>query len=65
MGANIDWKSIKKGIQHGKASWHRFLNDFGGFWEASWGRKSSKNRSKKALKNDAKKKGSKVAKKTV
>ena len=40
----------KKGVQHGKASWHRFLMDFGGFLEASWGRKSTKNRSKKASK---------------
>ena len=39
MEAKIDQKSIKKGVQHGKASWHRFLNDFGGFWEASWGPK--------------------------
>ena len=50
MGAKIEQKSIKKGVQHGKASWHRFLNDFGGFLEASWGRKSNINRSKKAFK---------------
>ena len=35
LGAKTDQKSIKKGSQHGKASWHRFLNDFGGFGEAS------------------------------
>ena len=49
-GVKIDQKSIKKGVQHGKASWHRFLNDFGRFWEASWARKSIQNRSKKASK---------------
>ena len=49
MGAKIEPKSIKKGVQHGKASWHRFLIDSGGFWEPSWGRKSSKNRSKKSI----------------
>ena len=47
LGTKIDQKSIKKGVQHGKASWHRFLIDFDGFWEASWGRKSNKTRSKK------------------
>ena len=51
-GPSWEQKSIKKGGQHGKASWHRFLIDFGGFWEASWGRKSNKNRSKKASKNE-------------
>ena len=37
LGVKINQKSIKKGVQHGKASWHGFLNDFGGFREASWG----------------------------
>ena len=63
LGAKIDQKSIKTGGQHGKASWHRFLSDFGGFWEASWDRKSKKNRSKKASKNNEKKIVAKIAKK--
>ena len=37
MGVKIDQKSIKKGAQNGKASWHRFLSDFGGFWEVLGG----------------------------
>jgi len=45
LGAKIDEKSNKKGGQHGKASWHRFLIDFGGFWEPSWEAKSSQDRS--------------------
>ena len=36
LEVKIDQKSIKKGGQDGKASWHRFLLDFGGFLEASW-----------------------------
>ena len=40
----------KKRGQHGKASWHRFFIDFGGFWEASWEAKSSQNRLKMASK---------------
>ena len=32
IGAKINQKSIKTRPQHGKASWHRFFNDFGGFW---------------------------------
>ena len=50
MGAKIDEKSIKKWSQDGKASWHRFLMDFGGFLEASWEGKWSQDRSKKASK---------------
>ena len=64
MSPKIDHKSIKKGGQHGKASWHRFLIDFGGFGVPSWGRKSTKNRSKKASKNDEKMKRNKMAKKS-
>ena len=56
-------KIYQKGAQHGKASWHRFLSDFGGFWEASWGRKSSKNRSKKASKKWWQKEGHQDGKK--
>ena len=50
LGAKIDEKSIKKWSQDGKASWHRFLMDFGGFLEASWEGKWSQDRSKKASK---------------
>ena len=46
MGAKIDEKSIKKWSQDGKASWHRFLMDFGGFWEPSWGQVGRENRAK-------------------
>ena len=49
LGAKIDQKSIKKGVQHGKASWHRFLSDFGGFWVPSWTPKTIKNRSKSGV----------------
>ena len=41
MGVKIDQKSIKKGGQHGKASWNRFFCDFGGFGEPSWEAKPS------------------------
>ena len=50
LGVEIDAKSIKKWSQDGKASWHRFLMDFGGFLEASWEGKWSQDRSKKASK---------------
>ena len=32
----IDARSIKKGSQHGQASWDRFLKDFDGILEACW-----------------------------
>ena len=41
----IDQKSIKKRSQDRKASWHRFLKDFGGFWTSRWARTSDKMRS--------------------
>ena len=44
LGAKINEKSIKKGIQHGNASWHRFLMDLGGFPVSSWDGKSIKKR---------------------
>ena len=50
LGVKVDQKSIKKGCQDGKASWHRFFVDFGGFLEASWGGKWSQDRPKKASK---------------
>ena len=50
LAAKIDQNSMKKGCQNGKASWHRFGMDFGGFWDANWRRKSTKDRSKKASK---------------
>ena len=65
MRTKINQKSIKKLGQQGKASWHRFLSDFGGFWEASWGRKSSKNRLKKASKKRWKKEGRQDGKKVA
>ena len=43
-------KSMKHRSQDGKASWHRFFIDFGGFWEASWHRKPNQDPYKKALK---------------
>ena len=50
MEVKIDEKSIKKWSQDGKASWHRFLMDFGGFLEASWEGKWSQDRSQEASK---------------
>ena len=41
LEVKTDQKSIKKWSQDGKASWHRFLMDFGGFLEASWEEKWS------------------------
>ena len=65
LGAKTYQKTIKKWSQHGKASWHRFLIDFGGFWEASWEGKSSqeasKMASKKRWKNEGQQDGQKVA----
>ena len=50
LEVKIDEKSIKKWSQDGKASWHRFLMDFGGFLEASWEGKWSQDRSQEASK---------------
>ena len=65
LGAKTHQKTIKKWSQHGKASWHRFLMDFGGFWEASWEGKSnqeaSKMASKKRWKNEGQQDGQGVA----
>ena len=36
LGAKIDQKSIKIWSPRWVPSWHRFLMNFGGFWEASW-----------------------------
>ena len=44
LEVKIDEKSIKKWSQDGKASWHRFLMDLGGFLEASWEGKWSQDR---------------------
>ena len=41
LGVKINEKSIQKWSQDGKASWHRFKMDFGGFLDASWEGKSS------------------------
>ena len=46
MEVKIDEKSIQKWSQDGQASWHRFLMDFGGFWEPSWGQVGRENRAK-------------------
>ena len=51
MGVKIDQKSIKKGGQHGKVSWHRFWTDFDRFWEPSWNLVGSQNRSKRKPKS--------------
>ena len=50
LEVKTDQKSIKKWNQDGKASWHRFLMDFGGFLEASWEGKWSQDRSQEASK---------------
>ena len=50
LEVKTDQKSIKKWSQDGKASWHRFLMDFGGFLEASWEGKWSQDRSQEASK---------------
>ena len=36
MAPKTHQQSIKKGAQLGKASWHRFFMDFGGFLEEKW-----------------------------
>ena len=69
LEVKFDEKSIKKGGQDGKAYWHRFLMDFGGFLEASWEGKWSQDRSKKASKrrwiNGRHQDGQKIEKKTL
>ena len=55
MEVKIDEKSIKKWSQDGKASWDRFLMDFGGILEASWEEKWSKIDPKRRRKSDEKK----------
>ena len=68
LGVEVGSKKLQKTIQtrgrHGKASWHRFLMDFGGFGEASWEGKSSqeasKMASKKRWKNEGQQDGQKV-----
>ena len=54
LGIKINDKSIQKWNQDGKASWHRFLMDFDGFWEASWEGKWSQDRSQEASKKGRK-----------
>ena len=46
LASKINQKSIKNWSPRWIASWHRFLVDFDGFWEASWGGKSSQERKK-------------------
>ena len=43
MGAKIDQTSIQKLSPRWNASWHRFWNDFDGFWVPNWEAKSTKN----------------------
>ena len=45
-GPSWEQKSIEKWSPRCNASWHRFLNDFVGFWVPSWEGKSIKNQSK-------------------
>ena len=46
LASKINQKSIKNWSPRWIASWHRFLVDFGGFWEACWPPKSSQERKK-------------------
>ena len=46
LAPKINQKSTKNWSPRWIASWHRFLMDFGGLWEASWGGKSSQERNK-------------------
>ena len=46
LAPKINQKSTKNWSPRWIASWHRFLMDFGGFWEASWDAKSSQERKK-------------------
>ena len=59
LAPKIEQKSIKIWSPSWSASWHRFLMDFGEFWEPSWEGKSSQDRSKidpkRHRKNDEKK----------
>ncbi len=58
LAPKIHQKSIKKGAQLGKASWHRFFMDFGGFWRPSWAKlawKIEPKSIKKPLENKMKK----------
>ena len=58
----IDQKTIKKWMQDGDSSWHRFFMDFHRFSEASWSQVGIKNRlkidAKKHPKNDGKQEAS-------
>ena len=62
LGRKIDQKSIRKWVQHRKVSWHRFLKDFGGFWDPTWESKSIKSRCQKTWKKWAKLKSVRGAK---
>ena len=42
LASKINQKLIKNWSPRWIASWHRFLVDFGGLWEATWDAKSSK-----------------------
>ena len=63
-GPSWEQKSIKTGGQHGKASWHRFFIDFGGFGSQVGRLKRAKIAQKRHRKNDEKMKRNKMAKKS-
>ena len=46
LDIKINLKSIRNWRPRWIASWHRFLVDFGGLWEATWDAKSSQERKK-------------------
>ena len=54
VGIKNQSKSTKNWSPRWIASWHRFLMDFGGFWEASWGAKSNQERQKIGWKTNRK-----------
>ena len=46
LGAKIDQKSNKKRVQHRKPSEHRIFIDVNGFWDPSWGPRSTQDGAK-------------------
>ena len=64
LGAKTHQKTIKKWSQHGKASWHRFLMDFGEFGRQVGKENRIKTHQKRHLKEDEKMNDSKMANKS-
>ena len=64
LEVKIDKKSIKKGVQHWKASWHRFFLILVVFGRQVGIENGAKIDPKRHRKNDEKKKGTKMAKKS-